>query len=159
MAKNIISSNYVEVGYYNEAKAKEEKEPTAFNEFLYDNQNDGGIIQAFDDLKEVFNKLDDDIANLSAGYKELMDKYEEFTNYNNTMNTIINKMKGNASYFRMRAYQLITSAQTTVQTHIKNDETLMNDLEYLNEMLGIDNVFEDVAAKANETLMIGKELK
>ena len=128
-----------EVAYYDEAEDTLEKIPQTFEDFMYDNQNDGGILALFDEVVSKVSALKGDVESLGQQYTELKEKYDTFTNFNETMDGIYKGMQLIIEDIDKAVNNVITTAQQAVEEHMTEDETLMADLEQLNDMLGISN--------------------
>ena len=129
----------VEVAYYDEAEAKAEKTPQVYQEFAYDNASDGGILALFDEAQEKINTIREDVEGLHTTYSQLKELYDEFTNFNDNMDNIIKAMNGRVDTIQKFFTNVVDTARQAVESHQKEDESLMADLEQLNDMLGIDN--------------------
>ena len=128
-----------EVAYYDEAEDTLEKEPQTFEGFVYDNQDDGGILALFEEVVSKVGALREDVEALGQQYTQLKEKYDAFTNFNETMDNIYKGMQLTVEDIDKAINNVITTAQQAVEEHMSEDETLMADLEQLNSMLGTTN--------------------
>ena len=135
----MASRGNAEVAYYDEAEATSEKTPQTYDGFTYDNATDGGILALFEEVKQKLSTVKSDVETLHGEYGKLQNLYDEFTNFNETMDKIIKTMNSNVDNIDKYFNGIVDTARQAVEEHQKTDETLMSDLEQLNEMLGIDN--------------------
>ena len=123
------------VASFDQSEASYEKTPQSFENFVYDNVSGGGCLASMDDAKNLIRQVKGDIDELHSKYRQLMNMYQEFTDYNDTMNGIIKTMSGNVSEIEKNFYNIVSTAQQTIQDHMKDDKSLMEDLAKLNDML------------------------
>ncbi len=145
----MASRGNAEVAYYDEAEAKLEKTPQTYQDFQYDNATDGGILALFDEAKAKIKTVREDVEGVKGTYTQLQELYDEFTNFNDTMNQIAKAMEGKVNTIEQLFTNVVDTARQAVESHQKVDETLMADLEQLNDMLGIDNGDEWSQSSAN----------
>ena len=122
--------------------AKEEKIPKDFSEFLYDNESNGGVIAKFDEILTQIDAVEDDVDTMKATFKKLQGIYREFTDYNDTMNNYAQKLKERIENIKTEFTSIITSAYEAVNAHFEEDNTLMDDLQHLGDMLGMEPAAE-----------------
>ena len=135
----MASRGNVEVAYYDEAEAKLEKIPQVYQDFMYDNATDGGILALFDEAKAKIKTIREDVDGIKGTYTQLKELFDEFTNFNDNMDQISKAMEGKVNTIEQLFTNVVDTARQAVESHQKEDETLMTDLEQLNDMLGIDN--------------------
>lgn len=135
----MASRGNAEVAYYDEAEATLAKEAEVFDGFVYDNEADGGILSLFEEIRNKMDTLRGDVEGLHGQYAQLQALYDTFTNFNETMESIIKRMNSSLDVMEGRVTSVITTAQNAVEDHMSTDATLMSDLEQLNDMLGISN--------------------
>lgn len=125
-----------EVASYNQAEATAEKEPKVFQEFTYDNDSNGGVLNKFEEIKSKIQEIKGIIQQLGLDYDKLVEKYEAFTNYAETMKGIVNAMNQNADAIQSNYKGVVDTAKQAVEEHMKVDSSLMTDLDELNRLLG-----------------------
>ncbi len=125
----------MEVAYFDESEAKMEKTPQTFNNFIYDNQTDGGCLNKLDETAKKINAVRGNIDALHARYRELMAIYDKFTRYDETMEKIIRTMTTQIEAAEKHFNNIVSTAQQAINEHMTTDTTLMSDLEQLNSLL------------------------
>jgi methyl-accepting chemotaxis protein len=125
-----------EVASYNQAEATAEKEPKVFQEFTYDNDSNGGVLNKFEEINSKIQEIKGIIQDLGGNYNDLVNKYEAFTNYADTMKGIVNSMNQNADAIQSNYKGVVDTAKQAVDEHMKVDSSLMTDLDELNRLLG-----------------------
>jgi methyl-accepting chemotaxis protein len=125
-----------EVASYNQAEATAEKEPKVFQEFTYDNDSNGGVLNKFEEINSKIQEIKGIIQDLGGNYNDLVNKYEAFTNYADTMKGIVNSMNQNADAIQTNYKGVVDTAKQAVEEHMKVDSSLMTDLDELNRLLG-----------------------
>ena len=125
-----------EVASYNQSEATAEKEPKVFNEFTYDNDSNGGVLNKFEEIKSKIQEIKGIIQDLGGNYNDLVNKYEAFTNYADTMKGIVTAMNANADAIQTNYKGVVDTAKQAVEEHMKVDSSLMTDLDELNRLLG-----------------------
>ena len=128
-----------EVAYYDEAEATLDKQPEVYNDFTYDNEADGGIVELLDSVMKKYNDLTDHIQDLYTQYQELQAKYDKFTNFNQSMEDIHARMEASREAMGGRITTIISTAKQALEEHVQEDTSLMDDLEAINDILGIQN--------------------
>lgn len=123
---------------WNDSEANLVKEPTVFNDFTYDTQTDEGCLNKFNDVEKIINDISEDITNISARYSELQSLYNEFTDYNENMDTNKRKLESSVEAIRGTYTQLLESMNTQVEELQKDDEELITDLDNINEMISTE---------------------
>lgn len=123
------------VAHYDDNEARMEKEPNVFQEFCYDNQSDEGVLSIFNQMINKLDTLKNDIADLNQKYVQLEGKYEQFTNFNEEMETIIKRMENSSDVMNTRIQNIIKDATAIVEEKMQTDATFMGDVEQLNNML------------------------
>ncbi len=126
---------YVEVANYDKGESSLEKTPQTFQNFTYDNSSNGGVLNKLSEIEKKINEIKGDIQNLSTDYKDLIRKYEKFSNYESTMNTIINTMSNNIDVINKSYNNVVKTATQAINEHMSTDSTLMSDLDQLNRLL------------------------
>ena len=107
---------------------------------MYDNETGGGILAEFDDASKQIAKVKSDVEALHKNYNQLMGMYDTFTDYNDTMNGIINTMSNNVGNIEKSFNTILTSCQQVITENIATDNTLMDDLEGINSLLSRGSV-------------------
>ena len=124
-----------EVATYYQNEAVSEKEPKTFQEFTYDNDNNGGVLNKFEEILKKIDEINGVIEELNGKYSTLVNTYDAFSNYEDTMSGIISSMKSNADAVRTNYKNILTTAKQAVEEHMKVDSSLMDDLDELNRLL------------------------
>jgi len=127
------------VANVDKSESSMEKSPKAYHEFMYDNDSGAGILSLFDDVNQLIKTIKSDIEDLNADYNKLKQLYDEFTDFDQAMNSIINTMKYRIEYVENAFLNIVSTARQTVMDQMKEDSTLMSDLESINAMLGNGN--------------------
>ena len=110
--------------------------------FHYDNETAPGIIQHFYDLKNIVNGSDgivQKVSEMKSQYNDLKGKYEEFTNYNETMDSYIRTAETVADVCNMRIEKIIKAVYDIVVKAAEEDKTLLDDVEALKDLLGMES--------------------
>ena len=72
---------------YNSQEAKQEKKPTAFQNFTYDTETNGGCLNKFEEVSKLILTVSNDIEELGNQYTALQGKYDKFSDFNEQMNS------------------------------------------------------------------------
>jgi hypothetical protein len=123
------------VATYEQSEAVAIKEPTVFQEFTYDNESNGGVLNQFTEIDAKITEVKGFINQLSDNYKTMVEKYDAFTNLSEQMDAIITTMNSRADNVAKYFNNIITSAEQAVEEHAKTDKNLMDDLDVLQGML------------------------
>ena len=144
-----MASNF-EVVSWKDGAALRPKHATVYNEFKYDNDSNGGILNKLDETKETIDKVLRDVEDIEIKYKQLQNIYEQFTDYNYEMNQNASRMISVALSIRKTYDELINNMVASIEEHMKEDASLIEDLSNLAEHLGveIEGLDEKVAAKS-----------
>ena len=129
----------VEVAYFNKAEANAEKMPFTYQNFTYDNESDGGILNKLTEVEGKIKDIKNDIQNLANDYNTLVRKYEKFSNYESTMKAIIQTMNNNVDTIHRSYVNVLKTASQAVNEHMSTDSTLMSDLDRINGLLAQGN--------------------
>ncbi len=124
-----------EVAYYDKAEANYEKKPTPFNDFTYDNEENGGVLNKFSEIGDKIKSIKTDISNLNTEYGNIIKKYEAFSNFETAMNSIINTMSTRIDNINTCYNNILSTAQQAVKDHVASDKTLIDDLDSINALL------------------------
>ena len=124
-----------EQGFFDEAEAKSQKIPTTFNDFVYDNETGGGIIQGLTDSDDIMEKIRGKVEDLSKFNTKLANTYKEFTNFNETIDSIITSMNSSIDTAHKTTTSLTKTAVQAIEEHMTVDSTLMDDLSGLKSVL------------------------
>lgn len=142
-----------EVATYYQSEAAAEKEPKSFNDFLYDNEKDGGALNKFAEINSKIVEVKSAIEELNEKYKKMVGDYEYFTNLEDQMNSIINSMNQRAENVAKYFENIVTTCKQVIEEHVKTDANLIDDLEFIDGMLaagvGTDAGFRDSAKGGN----------
>lgn len=133
-----------EVGYFDVSEYNFEKRAGAYESFVYDNVTGGGIIQGFNDTQKIIDAIKTNIDDIRAFNGKLVDTYEEFTDFNEYMQQIIQSLSKNIESVDKLTSELIQSSIQAVEAHIKEDTSLMDDLENLKSLT--DSSMNDIEA-------------
>ena len=125
----------VEVAYYDKGEAGLEKVPKTFQNFTYDNQTDGGILNLLNEVNTKIGQIEGDIQNLQNNYSTLIAKYEKFSNYDQTMKRITQTMTNNIAAIKKSYNNVVKTATQAINEHMSTDSSLMGDLDQLNRLL------------------------
>ena len=125
-----------EVVTWNKSEANKEKTATVFNDFTYDTETDGGILNKIDEVFTMMEIIETDIEDICNLYNNLQDMYEEFTNYNTNMDNNIDKLRTALQSVRVSYKNLVNDIKNKVTELQKNDESLMEDLESIALLIG-----------------------
>ena len=130
---------------WNESESVMEKTPAVYNEFQYDTSTNGGCLNKLDEINTLINSINDDVGEIAANYSQLQGFYNEFTNYNDLMDS--NKMLLQQSTLDIRdAYNaIIAEMQGQVAKMQEDDSTLMEDLENINSLISTGAETDGVA--------------
>lgn len=131
------------VSSFDQTEANLDKTPNIYNEFMYDNESNGGILSQFDDSMQLFKKVKADIDDLNKRYNSLMKIYDEFTDFDQAMNSIIRTMNRRIELAENAFLNIVSSAQQTLKSQFAQDDTLMADINSINSMLSKNNVSLD----------------
>ncbi|MCR5224001.1 MAG: hypothetical protein K6C11_02525 [Bacilli bacterium] len=123
------------VATYDQSEAVAEKEPTVFQNFIYDNKENGGVLNKFTEIDSKITEVKGFINELSGNYKTMVEKYDAFTNLSEQMDAIISTMNSRADNVAKYFNNIITTAEQAVEEHAKTDKNLMDDLDVLQGML------------------------
>ena len=126
----------IKVASYDQSESSMEKTPKTYNEFIYDNETNSGILALFEDVSTQIGKVKSDIDNLHQKYDKLMNMYEEFTQFDTNMNNIIKTMSGNVSNIDKSFKSILNTCQQAISEAMENDKTLIDDLDGINKLLG-----------------------
>ena len=132
--------NLINVSSYDEVEAKREKTPSVFSEYAYDNDTGVGILALFDESMFLFKSIKNDIKELNDLYKKLMRMYDEFTDFDQAMNSIINAMNNRIEAAENAFLNIVSTAQQAIASRMENDTTLISDLNNINDMLIRNNM-------------------
>ncbi len=135
-----MAIEFYEVASLDEANASRDKSEKvlAFDDFVYDNQTSPGILQQFDDTKSKIKEILGVVENMEGQYTELQNKYDEFTDFNTNMNSYIRSAKHFCENLEKYLDQTITLCLDKVQKAAQEDKTLLDDVETLKDMLGME---------------------
>ena len=134
------SSSVYEVASYDEVEAKSEKVAAVYNEFCYDDESGGGILECFEEIRKKLNDISEDIREVTTSYKKLEDMYDMFTNFDSVMEDIIAQMHSSHTNMRIQFDNMLRFAQRTVLEVTRSDEQYMNQLHNINDYFNkIDN--------------------
>ena len=133
-----------EVGFFNETECNFAKEPQVFQEFIYDNVTGGGIIQGYNDTQKIIDAIKTNIDEIRAFNGKLVDTYEKFTDFNESMQMVIQSLNKNIERVDKLTSELIQSSIQAVESHIKEDTSLMDDLENFKSLT--DSSMNDIEA-------------
>ena len=125
----------INVAYFDVTEAKSEKNPTVYENFTYDNETDGGVLQKFSDIGSKIKDIKTDINDLNADYKSITTKYEAFSNFETTMTNIINTMTTRIDNISTCYHSILDTAQQAVNEHVATDKTLIDDLDQIRALL------------------------
>ena len=124
-----------EVAYYDKGEASLDKQAKTFQNFTYDNQSNGGVLNKLSEIEKKINDINNDIQTLSGDYNTLVNKYEKFSNYKSVMNKIITTMTNNVDAINRSYGNVVKTATQAINEHMSTDSTLMSDLDQLNRLL------------------------
>ena len=82
----------IEVATYDAAEGSLEKKPKEYQEFMYDTQTNGGILEGFAKTRELTAAIAEDVEEIKRQFNALIEIYDQFTGYNDTMTSIGNRM-------------------------------------------------------------------
>ena len=119
-------------------KAFEEKNPKQYDIFVYDNDSNGGCLNKFNEIQLQIKIIHGAINLLENKFSLLKSYYDEFTDYNYTMDRFCNDLHSYNEDIKLQVDSLIRSAYEQVTQHLKQDETLMDDINTLVDLLGGD---------------------
>ena len=134
-----------EVGFFNESEGESVKEPQVFQEFVYDNASSGGIIQGFNDTQKLIDAIKTNIDEIRAFNGKLVDNYDRFTDFNESMQQIIQSLSKNIERVDQVTSTLIKSSIQIIEEHMSEDASLMDDLENLKSLT--DSSMNDIEAQ------------
>ena len=123
---------YISQDLYQEVTAQ------SFEEFLYNGENDS----SFNDIKDVYSKLEDlknshgvlnsAIENLCTGvYSEKTEVCSELRNFSNLVSVHLNDIETTMN-------DMTEALKTVLEEQVVSDETLIDDLQKISELLGED---------------------
>ena len=135
---------------WNDSEAVLVKEPSAFKDFTYDNETDTGILQKLDEVKQISARIKMDIREIQSNYNYLVSKYDAFSDYEETMDVNINRLDASAESFDEAFVQLISVLQDQLLEHMKEDSSLIDDIDGLNELLLVDSAYTALNPTADE---------
>ena len=124
-----------EVAYYDKTESNLEKSPKTFNDFTYDNEENGGVLNKFSEIGDKIKSIKTDIFNLNTEYGNIIKKYEAFSNFETTMNSIVNTMSTRIDNIHTCYNNILSTAQQAVKDHVASDKTLIDDLDSINALL------------------------
>ncbi len=124
-----------EVAYYDKSESNLEKIPKTFNNYTYDNVENGGVLNKFSEIGDKIKSIKTDISNLNTEYGNIIKKYERFSNFETSMNSIINTMTTRIDNINTCYSNILSTAQQAVKDHMASDKTLIDDLDSINALL------------------------
>ncbi|MCR5483933.1 MAG: hypothetical protein K6E99_05970 [Bacilli bacterium] len=124
-----------EVAYYDKTESNLEKSPKTFNDFTYDNEENGGVLNKFSEIGDKIKSIKTDISNLNTEYGNIIKKYEAFSNFETAMNSIVNTMSTRIDNINTCYNNILSTAQQAVKDHVASDKTLIDDLDSINALL------------------------
>ena len=127
-----------EVVTWKDGVAAKEKVAKEFSEFLYDNDSNGGILNKLDETKKTIDDIISDVKDIEEKYKALQNIYNKFTDYNSIMDMNARKMMSLAESIEKTYNQMLDNMVSSLEEHLKEDDSLMEDLRVLSEHLGIE---------------------
>ena len=125
----------MEVVTWNSGEANTPKTATTFNDFTYDTTTNGGCLTAFNEVNSIINSICGDVQDIAQKYQMLQALYNTFTGYNDLMNTNTASLCNSFNEIQQAYQMIVNSMNTQVEALQQNDETLMTDLEAINQQL------------------------
>jgi len=121
---------------YNSQEAKNEKKPTVYQSFTYDNETNGGILSKINEVNSIISDIETSIGDISSCYSKLQAYYDQFTDYNELMNSNKQKLVSSANNIKTYYVKLLKQMQGNIAELQSRDASLISDLTGINRLLG-----------------------
>ncbi len=128
--------------FWDEVEANSKKEAISYSKFSYDSDPENGAIADFNKAKTMMETIKEDIATIAGDFSKLKELYDEFTGYNDSMDTSINRLNASAEEVSRYMSSLFSGALEDISELASKDTTFMEDLKSMNEMLKSTSVEE-----------------
>ena len=124
-----------EVVTWNSGEANTPKTATTYNDFTYDTTTDGGCLTKLDEVNKLINAICTDVQDIGQKYQMLQALYNTFTGYNDLMNANTASLCTSFNEIQQGYQMIMNEMNTQIGALQQNDETLMTDLEAINEQI------------------------
>lgn len=127
---------------WNSNEANLPKQPTVFNDFIYDTQTDGGCLNKLDEVSKIIGQINNDVADITQKYVQLQGLYNTFTDYNAVMYDNATKLSGNFAEIQQAYQMIINEMNNQIAFMQQTDSSLMSDLDVIQQNLsngGVDD--------------------
>lgn len=138
----------IEVATYDAAEGSLEKKPKEYQEFMYDTQTNGGILEGFAKTRELTAAIAEDVEEIKRQFNALIEIYDQFTGYNDTMTSIGNRMTDCSDRIKKFNDNVISVAEQSVEEAVNQDNSLMSFLEDIKEFIQPGSVNDSTASDA-----------
>ncbi|MCX4364713.1 MAG: LysM peptidoglycan-binding domain-containing protein [Bacilli bacterium] len=156
------------VGNWDDAEASSIKEAKTFDNFLYDNSTDGGIIDKLSDYYNLIKKVDESAKLAIDNLKSIKDNYDSFNDILGQLGTLSNNLNSNISSLKRANERLVRGMESTVMDAMEKDLQYAEDLELITELmndegyvsnrtLGITNDTVTSASTSTSTTSVSSE--
>ncbi|MCR5483934.1 MAG: hypothetical protein K6E99_05975 [Bacilli bacterium] len=120
---------------YNSQEAKLEKKPTTYQGFTYDTETDSGCINKFEEVSKLILDVSNDVEELGNKYTSLQAKYDNFTDFNDKMNSNKNSLRNSVDNIKKGFDSITQNLNKQVTALQANDASLMTDLESIAKLI------------------------
>ena len=138
---------------YNLSEAKKEKSPKVYQNFIYDNETNGGCINKFSEVSKLIGTVASDIETIGNKYSKLVNLYGSFTDYKSLMDTNKSSLRSSVDSIRKEVEKLSDMLKTSVTSFQKKDSSFMTDLEAINKLISNESLIRrgiDMTRKVND---------
>ena len=119
---------------WHENTASRNNEPTEFDKFTYNNQNNR-IFDILDRIKAVTRDIQMDTEDVIRGINRLSNQYGSCSDYEDFINNMKQILIMRSNELTDTNKTIINNIKDSISTLSENDRKLLNDIEVLNRMM------------------------
>lgn len=139
------------MGYWDQAEGNLVKEPKVYDQFVYDNEKNEGVIAAFESLGTHINEYEAAVNDTLTNVTTLKNIYSDFDKVLPQLDTLKNTMLTQVETFKTADEALVKDMTLAVEEAMKKDESLNEDLALLAELDSENGAMDPVTGNVTGT--------
>lgn len=139
------------IGAWDETEAQKIKEANTYDNFMYDNSTNGGIIDNLEKYYETIKKVEESSNLVISNLNDIKNKYDAFNNVLTTLGQLSNSIKSNISALKRANENIVRNLEKAVMSEMEKDARYGEDLDLLTDLMNEEGLV------SNRTIGIGSE--